>query len=911
MPLLNLIRPSFAGGEYAPALCSRVDIARYNIGAKLLRNMIVHPTGGTSNRTGFRYVATTKTDGKKVILVPFKFSTTQTYMLEFGEYYCRFYKDGGQIQSGGAAYEIVTPYAEDDLEDISFTQSADVLFLAHPDYPPRQINRFGDTDWTLTYFQFFNGPFRLPNTSNVTLAISATTGMAATLTAAAPAWVTATIYEVGDYVTETVTVYKCLIKHTAGTFANDLAASYWEAATLAVFDDEHVGALFQLHHYIEGQSANDALASVAAGTAISCGGTWRLITHGTWTGKIQVEKSIDGGTTWTCIRAFTSADDFNADTYGTEDTNGGTEPFQVRVNMTARTSGTCNADLSADPYLHSGIAKVTAFVDATEVTVNVERAFGSTDATADWAEGAWSFYRGYPSIVEFSPQDRLIFANNESEPQTYWASKVSNYYDFGVSNPLVDSDAISSPLPSRELNGINGIIALRNIIALTTSGECSIESSDGGPLTPSTLYNKIHGYEGSYGVRPVVIGNRAIYVQRVGSMIRDIGWEFSEDVFKGSDISVFANHLFNGYTIKQMAYQQNPDRLVWAVRSDGRLLSMTYMREQEVLAWTWHDTNFGIDKFESVAVIPTEGYDEVWVSVRRGSKRYIERLAKRMPTTDPRDQFFVDCGISYDSPKYITGVTQANPVVITSVAHGYSNGDTIDIANIVADGVPPGSSLDNMAAELNLKRYKVKNKTDDTYEITDEDDVDIDGTNFTNYVSGGESRVPIGKTTLVTGLDHLNGKTVSILADGNVLAQQVVASGQLAALDADYSRIHVGLQYYSDFESLNIDLSGPGGTIQGKKIQIPAVTFKLQNTRGGYKGPGDPELENAVALTPFAEPMRPTLGDPLSLYTCDQMESLGGGYQDGGRVFVRQSDPLPITILAIVPQVKVGGIAAS
>ena len=910
MPLLNLIRPSFAGGEYAPALCSRVDIARYNIGAKRLRNFIVHPTGGISNRPGLRYTAESKTEGKKIILIPFKFSTTQTYMLELGEYYCRFYVDGGQIQSGGVPYEIVTPYAEDDLEQISFTQSADVLFLAHPDYLPRQINRYGDTDWTLTYFNYYNGPFRLPNTSNITLTVSATTGMGATLTAYAPGWVTATVYEVGDYVTETVTIYKCLIKHTAGTFADDLAASYWEASPLAVFDEDHVGALFQINHYIEGQSANDALASVTPGTAISCGGTWRLITHGTWTGKIQVEKSTDGGTTWTCIRAFTSADDFNADTYGTEDTDGGTEPFQIRVNMTARTSGTCNADLSADPYLHSGIVKITAYSDAATVTVNVERSCGSTDPTSDWAEGAWSFYRGFPSIVEFSPEDRLLFANNYSEPQTYWTSKVSNYYDYGVSNPLVDSDALSSPLPSRELNGINGLIALRNIIALTTSGECSIESSDGGPLTPSTLYNKIHGYEGSYGVRPVVIGNRAIYVQRIGSIIRDIGYEFSEDVFKGSDISVFASHLFGGYTIKQMAYQQNPDRIVWAVRSDGVLLAMTYMREQEVLAWTWHDTNFGIDKFESVAVIPADGYDEVWVSVRRGSKRYIERLTQRMPSTDPRDQFFVDCGISYDSPKDITGITQTNPVVITSAGHGYNNGDIIDIANIVADGVPPSSSLDNMATELNLKRYKVKNAAADTFEITDEDDVDIDGTNFTNYVSGGEIRTPIGLTTPVTGLDHLEGKTVSILADGNVLEQQVVSSGQLT-LDADYSRIHIGLQYYSDFESLNIDLSGPSGTIQGKKIQIPEVLFKLLNTRGGYKGPGDPDLENGVALTPFAEPMRPTYGDPLSLFTGDQRESLGGGYQDGGRVFVRQPDPLPITILAIVPQVKVGGAAAT
>ena len=831
--VLTGIKPSFSGGELAPSLYSRVDLAKYATGARKLRNLIVHPQGGISNRPGLEYIATEKTASKKIRLIPFEFSTTQTYVLEFGEYYCRFFKDGDPITLlASDTYAKLLLHCDGTDGSTTFTDetgktvtavgtaqidtaqkkfgTASGLFDGDSDYLSLADSddwNFGTGDFTIDFWVRFAGlttyhslytqykdssnyidliqyvssqklQLRVIESGTSTLTLNAAwnpsintwyhvalvrsentwyifiDGVSKSLnlesgsysltmpdivgslyigtfdttqyflngwldefrvskgiarwtadffvpTSAydlggdADAWVTATAYVVGDYVENSETIYTCLIAHTSGTFATDLANGKWETEsiykvvtpypeadlfelnytqsadvlfithndyaprqlernsdvdwdlnlydyqggpfqlansddtdTLAIsavtgtgktltavgftFDAGHVASLWELTHYIEGQAVSAALASVTTTSSIKCGGTWRLITHGTWTGTIRIEKSTDSGSTWTMLREFSSANDFNANTYGTEDMSDNAEPFLVRMNMTVYTSGTCNVNLTSDPFYQDGIVKITAVTaGGATATADVKRTCGATTATADWAEGSWSPYRGWPAVVEFHPEDRLVFSNTYQEPSTYWMTQTGDYYDFARSSPLVDSDGISSPLPSREVNGINGLVALTEMIALTLSNEVSIRSSS-GPLTPTTVFNRVHGWEGSYGRRPVVIGNRVIYVQSTGSIIRDLGYDLYSDSFVGSDLTVFSNHLFKDYTIVEMAYQQNPDRLVWVVRSDGKLLSMTYLREQEMIAWAWHDTNGGTDLFESVCSIRGDGYDELW-----------------------------------------------------------------------------------------------------------------------------------------------------------------------------------------------------------------------------------------------------------------------------------------------------------
>ena len=890
---------SFAGGEVGPELYSRVTLAKYGSWLKKAKNVFVHSSGVISNDPGTMFMAEAKFDGKKIRLRKFIYSTLQAYEIEFGEYYARFFTVGptaspiqkytvwatgevyvvgdfvtdgtdyyycntahtaGATFAGDSAYwdatswatatdyvigdyvtddgvmyyciadhtsgstddepgagateatywvertlyEIPTPYAEEDLKWLKFTQSADVMFIASPDYQTRTLSRYDLDDWRLELYDFIGGPFQLSNTdASICLAASAVSGLGVTLTATAKDWVSGKVYQVGDYVTSTGTVYQCITKHTAGgVFGGD--GAYWVARSLDIFHSTHIGSLWKLRHYVVGQAEN---TTSGTGTGIICGGTWRIISHGTWTGEFNIEKSTDNKVSWTNLRTFTGANDFNVNTYGTEDMSNNAEPFWIRIRVT---SGSTNVDLSTDPFYQEGIVKVTAYTSSTVVTGDVKRLIGATTATEDWAEGSWSDYRGWPSVVEFHPQDRLIFANTYTEPMTFWATKTGNYYDYSRSSPLVDSDGITVNLPAREVNGINNLVPLSSLLALTSASEWSL-GDPGTILTPTSTEQRVNGYIGSSYVDAVVVGNRAIFVQNMGAIVQDLGYELSSYSFSGADLSVLSNHLFFGYTLMALDYQKYPYKLVYAVRSDGKLLTMTYMREQEVLAWTWHDTGvLGADCYEDVSVVPAEGYDEVWFSVKRGTKRYIERQVNRLSSTDPEDQFFVHCGVTYD------------------------------------------------------------------------------GTPVSN----------------ITGLEHLEGKTVAILADGNVLPQQVVTGGTLPdGLGDDYSKVHIGLPYDSDIETLKPELPLQSGSTQNRKIKISQVTLRVINSRGGKIGP------DFDTLYDLRDNFVNNYNVAVDLYSGDLKDVVGGGMSDDGRFCLRQSDPLPFTLAAILPSVSVGGIS--
>jgi hypothetical protein len=145
---------SFAGGEITPSLYGRVDQTKYATGMRTCWNAIVMRHGGVQNRPGTEYITEVKDSTKRVRLIPFIFNAAQTYVLEFGNLYMRVIKDGVSLPAGGPAYEIVTPYAEADLQDLHFAQSADVITIVHPKYAPRELARTGDTAWTLTTITF-------------------------------------------------------------------------------------------------------------------------------------------------------------------------------------------------------------------------------------------------------------------------------------------------------------------------------------------------------------------------------------------------------------------------------------------------------------------------------------------------------------------------------------------------------------------------------------------------------------------------------------------------------------------------------------------------------------------------------------------------------------------------------------
>jgi len=880
----RLIQPSFSSGELSPSLRVRVDLARYASGLKTSKNMIIHPQGGASNRPGDKFITGSKFNDKKSRVVPFEFSVEQAYVIEFGHLYCRFYMDGGAINVSSAPtwssspdgyhegdyvtyngiiyyciqthitkqpdlypdywtpqtiYEIVTEYQESDLPKLKFTQSADVLYIVHPNHVPRTLTRLAHDSWDLFTLPFVNGPFMPSNFDEE----------------------------------KTLTSNK--------TSPSDPLAGVLES-DFDIFTSGHIGALFKIRHYVQAESLAMTISGNGNSASLRVGKTWRFITHGVWSGKVKVERSLDGGTTWTTLGGpWSSNDDFNVNTYGTED-----DICLLRVASYGWISGSISADLIAEPWTANGIVKVTAVTDSMTASITVLKELGHTTVTSDWSEGSWSIERGFPSVVVFY-QDRLTLAATKTEPQTVWPSKTGSYYDFGRSSPLVDSDSISLCLPSRKMNGIKSLVPLSNILALTSATEWSIGPGSKDAITPTSIKAECEGYRGCSDMEPVVVGKRAIFAESMGSLVRDIAYDFSKGGFDGDDLSILSTHLFERRKIVEAAYQQSPDSIIWFVCNDGKLISLTYHKEQEILAWSLHETD---GEYESIASIPGENYHEIWFVVKRGNKRFIEKMVQRMESTEVRDQFFVDCGLTYDQPMVISNITKSGmKLVVTCSAHGLSNGDTVDISDVVGlmETTLTIDEIVSLVSLVNWQRYEISNITTDTFEI------DEDGTTSTDYISGGNVRLVVDT---ITGLNHLEGKTVAILGDGSVQNKKVVTSGQIV-LDSPVSIAHVGLPYTSELCTLSVDPAMQNGTSQGRLKIISQVMIKFLNSRGGLVGVDEDHLYELPQRT--NEP----LGQPINLFSDDQEISLDGNYTTNGQIMFRQQDPLPVTILAIIPDV--------
>jgi len=189
VPRTTLALTSFVSGEFGNKLTGRTDFDKYQSAAKTMENFLVHPQGAATRRVGTQYIASVKTASAKTRLIPFEFSTTQTYILEFGNNYIRFFKDKGQILSGGSPYEISTPYLTAELFDIKFAQSADVMYIVHPNHETMKLSRTGHTSWSLDEIEFTDGPYLAPNTTSTTMTPGATTGTGISLTASANTFV--------------------------------------------------------------------------------------------------------------------------------------------------------------------------------------------------------------------------------------------------------------------------------------------------------------------------------------------------------------------------------------------------------------------------------------------------------------------------------------------------------------------------------------------------------------------------------------------------------------------------------------------------------------------------------------------------------------------------------------------------
>lgn len=173
MPRASALQYSFNAGEWSPACWGRIDLQKRRAAVAQALNAIPLLQGSMTRRPGTWYVAAAKTNSTSIRLKRFEFNAEQSYILEFGAGYIRFFTNQGQLLSGGTHYEVATPYAAGDLAALGFTQSADVLYIAHPKYPPKKLERLGATNWQLVNIPFLDGPYLSRNISDTYMSCTA------------------------------------------------------------------------------------------------------------------------------------------------------------------------------------------------------------------------------------------------------------------------------------------------------------------------------------------------------------------------------------------------------------------------------------------------------------------------------------------------------------------------------------------------------------------------------------------------------------------------------------------------------------------------------------------------------------------------------------------------------------------
>ena len=373
---------------------------------------------------------------------------------------------------------------------------------------------------------------------------------------------------------------------------------------------------------------------------VSVGNGWKIITHGTWTGEVKIQKSVDGGE-WKDFRIYKSNDDNNVSESGTVD-----EADNVRMRLVT-TAG--KADLTSTAYTKSGAIQIETINSATRATCLVKKVLGQAGKVDSYSFGAWNSRYGYPRTVGFF-QDRLVFGGTKQQPYVIWMSKTGDYNNFSVekaSGTVTDDSAICLSFISRQQAEIKHICPASDLFVLTDSNEWIV--SGGSTVTPSKCTNKAQTFRGCTEVEPISIGSRLIYVQKRSQTVRDMAYSFETDSYDGMDLTLLAKHLLRGKTIVDAAYMQDPDSRLYFVRSDGEIICLAYINDQKVYAWS-HIITKG--KYLSVCTVAAEETDEVYTAVERNGKTYIEKMGTDKDSQDPKDYIMTDCSkvLTFDEP---------------------------------------------------------------------------------------------------------------------------------------------------------------------------------------------------------------------------------------------------------------------
>lgn len=676
----KVLQRSFAGGEISPEMFGRTDDTKYQTGLETCLNFLCRPQGPIENRPGFEFVREVKDSSKKVRLIPFIFNAQQTFVIELGHKYARFHSFGATLMNGNQPYEITTPWDEDDLFELEYVQSNDIITVTHEDYAPTEIRRYSNTDWRLATISFSS---TLATPTNVTAVRETTTG-----------------------------------------------------------NEDKNADKYTFQYKVSCLNADKTIESEPS-AAVSC--TANLYATGT---TIKISCSAVSGASY----------------YRFYKNQGGI-------------------------YGYLGDSETTSIID--------DNIAPKTDITPRRYDSVVSS-GNYPSAVGYFEQRRW-FAGFKTDPQRVVATRSGTESDMTYSLPSKDDDRINFRIAATEFNKILHISPLSHLILLTTGSEIRISPQNSDAITPSSISARPQSYNGATTVRPLVYNNNLIFASARDGHVRELAYQYQAGGFVSGDLCLRSQHLFDFKTIVDATAQKAPYPIMWFISSDGNLLGLTYIPEQQVGSWHRHNTD-GV--FESCCAVSEGVEDALYCVIRRtingSQKRYVERMRTRN-FKSLADAFFVDSGATYN-------------------------------------GTP---------------------------------------------------------TTTISGIDWLEGKTVSILADGAVQPQQKVVNGKVT-LNHEASVVQVGLPYQSDVKTLPVILQDQSGGM-GRVKNVYKITVRVNRSSGIFAGPSFDKNDLVEYKQRTIEPC----GSPPALKSDEIDLQLYSTWTRGGQVCLRQLDPLPVTMLAL------------
>lgn len=846
------ITTNFASGELSPTMLGRADVERWFSAAQRLENFLVLHQGPMVFRTGTVNCAraVTQASGKVVRMQDFIFSRSDAVAVEISTAGFRFLRNKALILNGGTPVQVsviygtstAISYTDSEIPEMQFAQSADVLFIVHPNHPPATLSRYSDTDWRYELINIDYGPYmdQDPGDQDVSLNCSVPVDRMV-LTSS-----NATEFAPGG----TPIAINALVQYSvSGQKVLGSVQNYLGPTSVNIFPMEDFCFALSKEVYSPGAYLGwDSTNSVPLYGVITPGTTQDIAFSAT--GVVTQDmiggyvRFCDQSGTFYWLQVTAVSDIVKMGAYGIIATGLVFNNIYIPTGVITRSNRLIKATLTAsktgffNPTIDQQGRKFRLVLDNTVVhctgrvndaydlgantdkrlTVYLNRplprsneGFAVVDngTTNDWNRGAW-YVGNYPATVGFH-EERLTFASTYDQPQTGWMSKSGDFYNQATTDEnlrVLDDSAITFTLASDTINQILWIVS-KKVMAIGTAGSewAVMPGGSNEPLKPTNISAQGQSSWGSEFAKPMLIGSHLIYIQRGGTKLRQMQYNYSSDSWESVDLTVFSNHILKSHSGgKQLAYHHLPESAVVIRLGDGQVGYLTYEADQQVYSW-------------SRFVLGGSGFCESLCSIPEGDRATIYMVVRRTV-----------------------------------------NGTLVRTIETLQPEFKPASSSDWASANF------------------------LDNCTFVTAASN-----------TITGLNDFKGWNVWARVDNQVVQGTVNTSGTLvlpSTVTAAGKTVAIGYSYQGLFQAFPLEVQGQGGTSQGKTKRIDTLVLRVINSRSFAHGLGESNVrDETLAGTDF--------------WSGDVRVPFDNGFDTRASYYILQDKPLPLTVVAIMPQVGV------